>query len=44
MVEAILAGDAERARLVMQQHIDATASMLRGFLGSPPSRPASRRR
>jgi GntR family transcriptional repressor for pyruvate dehydrogenase complex len=37
IVDAILRGDSAGARLVMQHHIDATASMLRGFLGSPPS-------
>lgn len=33
LVKAILAGDADRARLVMEQHCDDTAALLRGLLG-----------
>ena len=32
LVEAVLKGDAERARLVMQEHCDATAALVRGLL------------
>lgn len=35
VVEAILDGDAERARLKMQEHCDGTAALLRGLLASP---------
>jgi DNA-binding FadR family transcriptional regulator len=33
IVQAILAGDAERARRAMAEHVDGTAALLRGFLG-----------
>jgi DNA-binding GntR family transcriptional regulator len=33
IVEAILTGDAEGARLAMAEHLSATAALLRGFLG-----------
>ncbi|MFD2764577.1 FadR/GntR family transcriptional regulator [Micromonospora eburnea] len=33
IVDAILAGDANAARLVMEEHCDATAELLRGLLG-----------
>src|SRR5829696_6572894 len=33
IVEAILGGDAERARAVMEEHCDATSSLLRGLIG-----------
>jgi DNA-binding FadR family transcriptional regulator len=33
MVEAIIAGDARRARELMIEHLEATAALLRGFLG-----------
>lgn len=33
LVEAILAGDADAARAHMEDHIDGTAALLRGFLG-----------
>jgi DNA-binding FadR family transcriptional regulator len=33
IVEAILAGDKGRARVAMEEHVDATAALLRGFLG-----------
>jgi GntR family transcriptional repressor for pyruvate dehydrogenase complex len=33
LVRAILAGDAERARKVMEEHCDDTAALLRGLLG-----------
>jgi len=33
VVEAILAGDAERARAVMEEHCDATSALLRGLIG-----------
>jgi GntR family transcriptional regulator, transcriptional repressor for pyruvate dehydrogenase complex len=32
IVDAILAGQADRARLEMEEHIDGTAALLRGFL------------
>ena len=32
VVEAVLAGDADRARQVMEEHCDATSALLRGFL------------
>ena len=33
IVDAILAGQADRARTEMEDHVDATAALLRGFLG-----------
>ena len=33
VVNAVLAGDAERARQVMEEHCDATSALLRGLLG-----------
>ncbi|HLI41760.1 MAG TPA: FCD domain-containing protein [Streptosporangiaceae bacterium] len=33
IVRAILAGDPERARRAMAEHVDGTAALLRGFLG-----------
>jgi DNA-binding FadR family transcriptional regulator len=33
IVDAVLAGDAEAARLEMEEHVDGTAALLRGFLG-----------
>ena len=33
LVRAILAGDPERARSVMEEHCDDTAALLRGLLG-----------
>ncbi|WP_079138414.1 FadR/GntR family transcriptional regulator [Actinacidiphila rubida] len=33
MAEAILAGDAEAARRATEEHLEATAALLRGFLG-----------
>ncbi|MDH6128891.1 GntR family transcriptional regulator [Kitasatospora sp. GP82] len=33
MAEAILEGDTERARRATEEHLEATASLLRGFLG-----------
>ncbi|HEY5184091.1 MAG TPA: FCD domain-containing protein, partial [Actinomycetes bacterium] len=33
VVEAILAGEAERASRMMAEHCDATSALLRGFLG-----------
>ena len=41
IVEAILAGDAERARNAVAEHLDGTGALLRGFL-SAPSKPAAR--
>ena len=35
IVEAILAGDAVRARLAVAEHLDGTAALLRGFLADP---------
>jgi GntR family transcriptional repressor for pyruvate dehydrogenase complex len=33
IVEAILGGQVERARTEMEDHVDGTAALLRGFLG-----------
>jgi DNA-binding FadR family transcriptional regulator len=33
IVRAILAGDPERARRIMEEHVAGTAALLRGFLG-----------
>ncbi len=33
IVEAVLAGEPERARTEMEEHVDGTAALLRGFLG-----------
>jgi DNA-binding FadR family transcriptional regulator len=41
IAEAILAGDTERARWAVAEHLDGTAALLRGFLASP-ARPAGR--
>jgi len=32
IVEAILSGDAPGARLAMEEHLEGTAALLRGFL------------
>jgi hypothetical protein len=32
-VRAILAGDPDQARLAMEEHVEGTAALLRGFLG-----------
>jgi DNA-binding FadR family transcriptional regulator len=32
IVQAILAGDSDRARGEMEEHVDGTAALLRGFL------------
>jgi DNA-binding FadR family transcriptional regulator len=32
VVDAILAGQSERARVEMEEHVDGTAALLRGFL------------
>jgi len=32
-VRAILAGDPEKARRTMEEHVAGTAALLRGFLG-----------
>jgi DNA-binding FadR family transcriptional regulator len=41
IVDAILAGDAERARSTVTEHLDGTGALLRGFLSAPdqPARP-----
>jgi DNA-binding FadR family transcriptional regulator len=39
IAEAILAGDSERARSAVAEHLDGTAALLRGFL-APPVPPA----
>jgi DNA-binding FadR family transcriptional regulator len=36
IAQAILAGDADRARTAMEEHLDGTAALLRGFLAAPP--------
>jgi GntR family transcriptional repressor for pyruvate dehydrogenase complex len=33
VVAAILGGDADRARAVMEEHCDATSALLRGLIG-----------
>jgi DNA-binding FadR family transcriptional regulator len=33
IVDAILAGDAERARIAVTEHLAGTGALLRGFLG-----------
>ena len=38
MVAAILAGDADRARSAVAEHLDGTAALLRAFLTTPPGR------
>jgi DNA-binding FadR family transcriptional regulator len=40
IVEAILAGDAVRARRAVAEHLDGTAALLRGFLATPTRRAA----
>ena len=40
IVEAILAGDAVRARRAVAEHLDGTAALLRGFLATPTPRAA----
>jgi DNA-binding FadR family transcriptional regulator len=40
IVEAILAGDAVRARRAVAEHLDGTAALLRGFLATPARRAA----
>ena len=35
IAEAILAGDAARARRAVAEHLDGTAALLRGFLATP---------
>ena len=37
IVEAILAGDAVRARIAVAEHLDGTAALLRGFLAPSPT-------
>lgn len=37
ITDAILAGDADRARTTVAEHLDGTASLLRGFLATPPA-------
>jgi DNA-binding FadR family transcriptional regulator len=37
IVDAILAGDADRARTAVAEHLDGTAALLRGFLANPPA-------
>jgi DNA-binding FadR family transcriptional regulator len=36
IAEAILGGDARRARRAVAEHLDGTAALLRGFLATPP--------
>src|SRR5581483_4689152 len=44
IVDAILAGDANRARTTVAEHLDGTAALLRGFLANPPAAaPAAKR-
>ena len=40
IVRAILAGDPERARRAMEEHVAGTAALLRGFLGDIAVTPA----
>ena len=44
IAEAILAGDAARARRAVAEHLDGTAALLRGFLATPARGPPARRR
>jgi DNA-binding FadR family transcriptional regulator len=37
IVRAILAGDPDRARHAMEEHVAGTAALLRGFLGESES-------
>jgi DNA-binding FadR family transcriptional regulator len=43
IVDAILAGDPERARCAVAEHLDGTGALLRGFLATPtrPGRPVT---
>jgi hypothetical protein len=43
IVDAILAGDPERARCAVAEHLDGTGALLRGFLARPtrPARPVT---
>ena len=43
IVDAILAGDPERARAAVAEHLDGTGALLRGFLATPtrPARPVT---
>jgi DNA-binding FadR family transcriptional regulator len=43
IADAILAGDAERARAAVAEHLDGTAALLRGFLAPSATPPAARR-
>ena len=38
IVDAILAGDPERARCTVAEHLDGTGALLRGFLATPARR------
>ena len=40
IVDAILAGDAERARCAVAEHLDGTGALLRGFLSAPAKPPS----
>src|SRR5579859_5206596 len=42
IAEAILAGDPERARAAVAEHLDGTAALLRGFLATPAQPPSLR--
>jgi DNA-binding FadR family transcriptional regulator len=42
IARAILAGDAERARAAVAEHLDGTAALLRGFLATPAAPPSLR--
>ena len=44
IVDAILAGDPERARCAVAEHLDGTGALLRGFLATPPPGAAPRPR
>jgi DNA-binding FadR family transcriptional regulator len=41
IVDAILAGNAERARCAVAEHLDGTGALLRGFLSAPADRAAA---
>lgn len=40
IADAILAGDAERARCAVAEHLDGTGALLRGFLSAPAKPPS----
>lgn len=43
IIDAIVAGDADEAQAAMLRHVDATAALLRGFLGLATEQPTRKR-